>query len=228
MTCFCIGYQISWTTVFVIEYLGPLLFHPLVLVLRPYLFPSGNAPELNRSQWLGFYMIMAHFIKREVETLFVHKFSANTMPLRNIFKNSFFYWALSGLLAALSIYGPFSLATKADVRALDALGVALYAFGESMNASVHLYLSSLRSPGGTERKIPLGYGFNLVTCPNYMYEILAWVGMILVTRDPAVTLFIATGIAQMAVWAKGKERAYRKEFGDRYKKKRYVLLPGIF
>lgn len=182
---------------------------------------------MSSTQWLTFALIVLHFVKREIETLFVHKFSANTMPLRNVFKNSFFYWAVSGLMCAYFIYSPTSLAAKADQPLIDATGVALYLFGEAGNALVHLYLSSLRTVGGTERKIPVGYGFGLVTSPNYMYEILSWVAIIIVSRNWAVAFFIAIGGAQMYTWAKGKESAYRKEFGDRYKKKRYAILPGL-
>ena len=182
---------------------------------------------MSPTQWLSFALIVLHFVKRELETLFVHKFSANTMPVRNVFKNSFFYWAASGLLCAYFIYSPTSLAAKADQPLIDATGVLLYLFGETGNALVHLYLSSLRTTGGTERKIPVGYGFGLVTCPNYMYEILSWVAIILVSRNWTVAFFIAIGAAQMYTWGKGKEAAYRKEFGDRYKKKRYAILPGL-
>lgn len=220
------GYQIAWRTVFVVEYFGPLLIHSAVLAARPYIYSGGDGP-MSHTQWLSYGMIMAHFVKRELETLFVHKFSANTMPARNIFKNSFFYWTFSGLLCAYSIYSPRSLAARADELAIDAVGTALYLFGEIGNAMVHLYLASLRSSGGTERKIPSGYGFSLVTCPNYMYEILSWVGIIVASRDWSVALFIAIGAAQMFTWAKGKESAYRKEFGDKYKKKRFALLPGL-
>ncbi|GAO13388.1 uncharacterized protein UV8b_00632 [Ustilaginoidea virens] len=221
-----LGPQIAWRTVFVIEYFGPILLHLVVVAARPLLFKDGHGP-MSTSQWLTFAMIVAHFVKREVETLFVHKFSANTMPFFNVFKNSFFYWALSGLLCAVSIYSPNSFAARADTPLFDLVGFGLYLFGESANAMVHLYLSSLRSAGGTERKIPSGYGFSLVTCPNYMYEILSWVGIIIVSRDWTVVLFIAIGAAQMYAWAKGKEVAYRKEFADKYKKKRYVILPGL-
>ncbi|OAA54874.1 3-oxo-5-alpha-steroid 4-dehydrogenase [Cordyceps fumosorosea ARSEF 2679] len=221
-----LGPQIAWRTVFLIEYFGPIPIHAAVIAARPYIFPGGDAP-MSRTQWLSFALIAAHFLKREYETAFVHKFSANTMPVANVFKNSFFYWASFGLLAALSLYWPRSLAATASEPALDAVGTALCLFGEAGNALVHHYLSTLRPAGSTERKIPAGYGFGLVTCPNYMYEVLAWVGIIIVSRDWAVTLSIAIGGAQMYVWAKGKEKAYRKEFGDKYKKKRFVMLPGL-
>jgi very-long-chain enoyl-CoA reductase len=53
-------------------------------------------------------MIMAHFIKREIETLFVHRFSHSTMPFFNVFKNSFHYHLLSGINLAYWVYGPWN------------------------------------------------------------------------------------------------------------------------
>lgn len=221
-----LGPQIAWRTVFLIEYLGPILIHAVVVAARPQLYRGADGP-MSTAQRLSFAMIMAHFVKRELETLFVHKFSASTMPLANLFRNSIFYWALSGLLCAVSIYRPGSPAARANAPVLDLVGVALYLFGEVGNALVHLHLSSLRSAGGTERQIPSGYGFSLVTCPNYMFEILSWAGVIIVSRDWTVALFIAIGAAQMYAWARGKEAAYRREFGDKYKKKQFVILPGL-
>ena len=87
----------------------------------------------------------------------------------------------------------------------------------------------MRRAGTTERGIPSGFGFSLVTCPNYLFEILAWVGVYLVSGlSWSVLFFIAMGGAQMASWAAKKERRYRKEFGDKYKRKGSVMIPGIF
>jgi len=41
-------------------------------------------------------MFIGHYVKRELETIFVHRFSNDTMPFFNVFKNSAHYWVLSG------------------------------------------------------------------------------------------------------------------------------------
>lgn len=221
------GLQIPWRTVFVIEYVGPLIFHPLALLVRPFVLPLvyDSVPPLSATQWLAFGMITLHFVKRELETLFLHRFSAATMPAWNVVRNSAFYWAIAGFLASVFIYLPGSLAASAaDASWLNIVGVLLYVFGELSNLAVHVNLASLRRPGSTERKIPTGYGFGLVTCPNYMFEIIAWIGVILVSRSWTIVLFIFFGALYMRAWAIAKEKAYRQQFGDKYKKHRYVMF----
>ncbi|KAK1761210.1 3-oxo-5-alpha-steroid 4-dehydrogenase-domain-containing protein [Echria macrotheca] len=229
-----LGPQIAWRTVFVIEYFGPILFHALIPYLRPYIyrfqpFVYKNEVEtpMTQVQWILFAMFQLHFLKREFETLFVHKFSANTMPAFNIFRNSAFYWLLAGVLSAWHIYAPGSLTDRNELTPLDYFGIALFVIGETCNWIVHQHLASLRKPGGTEKGIPNCIGSNLVTSPNYMFEVLAWVGVIAISRSWAVVIFIVNGIVYMRDWSRGKEKALRAEFGDRYKKKRYTMLPGL-
>ncbi|KAK4189868.1 very-long-chain enoyl-CoA reductase, partial [Podospora australis] len=229
-----LGPQIAWRTVFVIEYFGPILFHAFIPLIRPYIyriapFAYKNETEtpLTQIQWLLFALFQIHFLKREYETLFVHKFSANTMPARNIFRNSAFYWIMAGLLCALDIYAPNNLSARDELVPLDYLGIAIFAFGEICNWIVHQHLASLRKRGGTEKGIPNCIGSNLVTSPNYMFEVTAWLGVILISRSWAVVVFICTGIVYMRSWSRQKEKALRKEFGDRYKNKKYTMLPGL-
>lgn len=228
------GPQIAWRTVYVIEYLGPLIFHAIVPLIRPYIyrippFEYKNEVEtpLTQVQWLLCALFHLHFLKREFETVFVHKFSANTMPAFNIFRNSAFYWLIAGLLCALDIYAPGNLSARDELGLLDYAGLACFAVGETCNWIVHRHLASLRPRGGTEKGIPNCIGSSLVTSPNYMFEVLAWVGVIMISRSWAVVAFICTGIMYMRSWSRGKEKALRKEFGDRYKKKRYTMLPGL-
>ncbi|CAO2651332.1 Nn.00g096290.m01.CDS01 [Neocucurbitaria sp. VM-36] len=221
-----LGPQISWRTVFIVEYLGPLLIHPLMYFGRPIIY--GTSAPASSLQKLTLLMCVIHFAKREFETLFVHRFSSATMPARNIVKNSGYYWLISGLNLAYWTYGPNSPAAKPSNPLLTYLGVALFAIGEICNYSTHLTLKNLRKPGTTERGIPQGLGFNLVTCPNYMFEAIAWIGVALVNWSLATVAFIILAVGQMGVWAWKKEKRYRREFGDKYKRKRYAILPGIW
>ena len=222
-----LGPQIGWQTVFVIEYIGPILIHPLVYTLAPYIYKSAPA-EASQMQKLVLMTTIAHFVKRELETLFIHRFSASTMPFRNVFKNSAHYWFLSGVNMAYWVYAPTSSAAGPPNQLVLAAGLALYGAGEMANLSTHLTLRDLRSAGTTQRGIPQGWLFDLVTCPNYLTEIVSWLGVYLMSGfNWSVLLFIVIAAAQMMAWAKKKERRYRNEFGDKYHTKRYAMIPGL-
>ncbi|KAI1079845.1 synaptic glycoprotein SC2 [Whalleya microplaca] len=215
-----LGPQIDWRTVYVIEYIGPLIIHELFYNLR--------LESPSTSQTLTFYMIMAQFVKREVETLFVHRFSLATMPVRNIFKNSSHYWVLSGLMIAWFVYTPSHSSSVDDsLGLLSYLGLVCFLLGASLNTYIHLIQRSLRPAGTTVRQIPSGPGFAWVTCPNYMFETLSWVGILLVSRSLAVVVFMVVALTQMKLWANKKERRYRREFSGAYVPKKFGIIPGI-
>ena len=229
----CLGPQIAWRTVFIIEYLGPLVIPSLFLfTLRPLLYYNFDKPLPNPSslQYIICGLLTIHFMKREYETIFIHRFSNATMPARNIVKNSGHYWLLAGFNIAYWVFRPDSPAAASEPNPILLYGgLGIFVFGELANLNTHLVLRGLRSPGTTERGIPSGFGFGLITCPNYMFEVISWLGVWLVSAlNWSVLFFTVVGTAQMMSWAAKKERRYRKEFGDKYKRKRFTILPGIF
>ncbi|KAK8080417.1 hypothetical protein PG997_008235 [Apiospora hydei] len=186
------------------------------------------------AQTLTFYVIMLQFTKRELETIFVHRFSNATMPLRNLFKNCGHYWILSGAHLGWFVYTP----QNEPRHCPDIMGRAkpiypgrftqrVHSSPPTLNAYIHLLQHSLRPAGTVQRKVPSGLGFAWVTCPNYMFETLAWLGIWLVSRSWATGLFIAVAVAQMKLWANKKEARYRREFPGQYVKKRYGVIPGV-
>ena len=60
-------------------------------------------------------------------------------------------------------------------------------FFELSNFHTHLKLRSLRPPGTKIRAIPYGYGYNLVSLPNYFFEIMIWLTICVLTNSIAGT-----------------------------------------
>jgi len=224
-----LGPQIGWGTVFLAEYAGPLLVY-----LAFYLFPNvfyAAQPSQKRAPVVDLACAChsAHYIKRILETLFVHRFSHATMPIMNLFKNCSYYW---GFAAYMSYYINHPLYTPPVSPAQVNYALIAFVMCEFGNFSIHLLQMNLRPAGSKVRKIPFPNGnpftlmFNLVSCPNYTYEIGAWASFGIMTQCAPVLIFMACGAAQMTVWALGKHRNYRKEFKD-YPHGRKAICPFI-
>jgi len=216
-----LGPQISWKGVFLTEYFGPLALYTLL-----YFQPSiiyGQTRERSFVQILAFYCWSAHYLKREFETLFIHRFSHGTMPLLNLFKNCMYYWG-NALFVAYFVNHP--LYTPPSNR-LVAIGFALFLANEIGNLATHIILMNLRPPGTRERRIPKGFLFEYISCPNYFCEIMAWIGFSIMTQTLTAYIFTLLGAAQMLVWAQKKHSQYRKEFPD-YPRSRKILIPFIY
>ncbi|KAF9976772.1 3-oxo-5a-steroid 4- dehydrogenase [Actinomortierella ambigua] len=218
-----LGPQISWRTVFLVEYAGPLFIHPIFYYLQSLFY--GQTFEHSQMQTVTLWMVLLHFLKREYETVFVHRFSHGTMPLRNLFKNSAHYHILSGFNLAYFVYGPWNAKSERSELLVYSC-IALFAFAEISNYVTHVTLRNLRPPGTRIRKIPRGYGFNLVSCPNYFFETIAWIAVAILTQSWATYLFLIVATGQMYIWAVQKHKNYRKEFSD-YPRNRKAMFPFI-
>ncbi|MFQ6655561.1 hypothetical protein Gotur_026069 [Gossypium turneri] len=65
---------------------------------------------------------------------------------------------------------------------LKYLGIALFLIGISGNFYHHYLLSKLRTKGDKDYKIPKGGLFELVICPHYLFEILEFLGISLISQ----------------------------------------------
>lgn len=230
-----LGPQLAWRTVFLLEYLGPVIIH---LVVYAYFAGVQKVPQ-NATQNVAVILAVLHFAKREYETVYVHRFSNATMPLFNLFKNSGHYWLLSGVLLSVFVYArdstqPAGLVGSVvffvnDWPALVLAGlVAVWAFSEASNFATHKTLSLLRDKDPKAYVIPRGYGFSLVSCPNYFFESLSWLVFAVLVGNWSAWLFLVVSSGQMYIWAVKKHRRYLKTFGDEYKKlRRTPMFPFV-
>jgi len=124
-----------------------------------------------------------HYVKRLLETIFVHRFSHTTMPLRNLFKNCSYYWLFAMYVAYHTNHPLYTAPSKFQFH----IGSIIFVLCELGNLSIHLALRNLRPSGTTVRKVPMPTKnpftalFLLVSCPNYTYEIGSWIGFTVMT-----------------------------------------------
>ncbi|XP_034513797.1 very-long-chain enoyl-CoA reductase isoform X4 [Ailuropoda melanoleuca] len=227
-----LGAQISWVTVFLTEYAGPLFIYLLFYFRVPFIY--GHKYDFTSSRHTVVHLACIchsfHYVKRLLETLFVHRFSHGTMPLRNIFKNCTYYW---GFAAWMAYYINHPLYTPPTYGAQQVkLALAIFVICQLGNFSIHMALRDLRPAGSKTRKIPyptknpFTWLFLLVSCPNYTYEVGSWIGFAIMTQCLPVALFSLVGFTQMTIWAKGKHRSYLKEFRD-YPPLRMPIIPFL-
>lgn len=226
-----LGPQIGWSTVFLCEYAGPLFCY-MVSYLRPAILygPDAVKADYHYAVKLAAICWSFHYIKRILETIFVHRFSHSTMPIMNLFKNCSYYWGFAFFVGYYVNHPLYTPALFGDLQIY--LGLLGFIVSELGNFSIHIALRNLRPPGTTERKIPKPTSnpftslFNLVSCPNYTYEIAAWVSFSVMTQALPALLFTLAGGGQMVIWALGKHRNYKKEFST-YPRGRKSIIPFV-
>jgi len=210
------GIQIGWTTVFLSEYAGPLLVYLLFYIRPSIIYGDTSKAEMSEASHLAAAAWSFHYIKRLLETVFVHRFSNATMPLGNLFKNCSYYWGFAAYIAYHVNHPLYTPPSSFQVY----LFLAMFFLCELGNFTIHVLLRNLRPAGSKERKIPypnsnpLSMMQSFVSCPNYTYEIGAWICFTVMTQCLPVGVFTLAGAYQMAIWALGKHRNYKKEFKD--------------
>uniref|UniRef100_A0A8C4DWM0 Trans-2,3-enoyl-CoA reductase a n=1 Tax=Dicentrarchus labrax TaxID=13489 RepID=A0A8C4DWM0_DICLA len=227
-----LGPQLTWGTVFLSECVGPLIIYLMFYFRLPFIY-SPKYDFTTSKHWIVHLACMCHsfhYIKRILETMFVHRISHGTMPLRNIFKNCGYYWCTAAWMAYY-INHPLYTPPYYGQQQVNT-GLYIFLFCQVGNFSIHVALRNLKLPGSKAKKIPyptknpFTWIFWLVSCPNYTYEVGSWIGFTVMTQCVPVAFFTLVAFIQMTVWAKGKHRGYLKEFRD-YPTLRSSILPFI-
>jgi len=218
-----LGPQMGYRTVYIIEYLGPLLII-LYYFINLYKKKSSKKENIDTCQIFFFMMSTFHYIKRILETIFVHSFSHDTMPLSNLFKNCIYYWGIYGLLCGYFLFN--------ENYKINRCKIIRYFFGmmffnaEIKNLKCHLILKDMKKKLKGKKGIPPPKeGFELVTCANYWWEFVAWICFSIFSCHWSVILFTCCGFYQMRIWALKKHKTMKEAFGDRYPKERKAFIP---
>jgi steroid 5-alpha reductase family enzyme len=188
-------------------------------VITATVFAISYLGSASLTQWLVYAAVMIHFLKRTYEVLFVHKYSGPIQPFTFVII-VVTYALIAGLISALNAQA---------IPAVDALfiiGIVLFIIGQIGNFYHHKLLANLRKTEGGYH-IPRGGWFEKATCPHYFFELLAWLGILLLSRH----LFTLLAFIAMFGYLTGRSiktrQWYRQRFPD-YPAERKNMIPFLF
>jgi hypothetical protein len=126
--------------------------------------------------------------------------------------------------AQMADRGVYPTAWLVDPRFLA--GTAIFFVGWRVNVEADARLARLRSASDHRYQIPRGWLYELVSCPNYLGEIVEWLGWALLTWSLAGLAFALYTTANLLPRALAHHRWYRACFPD-YPKGRRALVPWL-
>lgn len=177
-----------------------------------------------------FAMWQAHYFHRS----FLYPFQRNVkpggttplmIPLSGLFTNLGIAFINASILTWVAIRADYTTNWLADPRFL--LGVAVFAVGFYINRKADAILKNLRQPGETGYRIPHGWLYEKISCPNYFGELLIWGGWAIATWSWAGVVFLLITAANLVPRAYANHAWYKQQFGD-YPQHRRAVFPGLF
>jgi len=189
---------------------GWLIMELPALTIFPLMAIFGPA-EKNWFTWLLVGMWLFHYVHRTLIFPFRLKTKGKRMPLTIVVSaigfnlvngsvNGFYLGNLYQVDNSLSLLDPNII-----------IGIILFICGYTINQITDAKLISLRKEG-TGYKIPRGWLFEYISCPNHFGEIVEWIGFAIVAWNlPAMSFAIWT-ICNLVPRALNHHQWYRENF----------------
>ena len=105
-------------------------------------------------------------------------------------------------------------------------GAGLFFAGLATHLWADQVLMNLRRSGDPEYAVPTGGLYRWISCPNYLGEMVEWLGWALATWSLAGVAFALFTVANLMPRALEHHRWYRRTFSD-YPSSRRAVVPGV-
>jgi len=201
---------------------APALFGFVLAALHFLVGPGARGPA-SPAAWVLFGLWVLHYGDRDL--LYPRRLQGEKpMPVVVIGLGLCFN-LINGPMNGLQVgLGDYGVAWMADPRFLG--GTALFLTGFVLNRMADAKLAILRKENPGAYAIPRGGLYELVSCPNYLTEILQWVGWALATWSVAGAAFAVFTLCNLGPRAFQHHRWYQEQFPD-YPPRRKALLPYL-
>ena len=230
------GYSISSQLGMTILYAPAFLFALLIATDST----TGGHPRV----YVTSILMTIHFFKRTLECNFLHRYSG-TMPLISSITISCFYC----LLAFCCIHYSQASALVHDPKVVTAnnaefeqhldkimstmfVGLVLFVIGQVGNLYHHYLLATLRSGDivMTRYKVPTGglfSNFGGAAAPHYLFELISWYGVVIVTKHINILLFAIGMTAYLLDRAAAQNEWNKEKLKDDYPTTRKNMIPYL-
>lgn len=176
---------------------------------------------------LLFAMWEFHYVYRTFIYPFLHRSNVKRMPLV-VVGIAFLFGLINTYLLGSHLFTRadyYDDAWLRDPRFL--VGTSLFVVGLLVNRQSDRILHDLRDSGETGYQMPRGGLYRWVSSPNYLGEIIQWLGWAMATWSLAGLVFALWTVANLAPRARSHHQWYRRKFPD-YPMERRALLPLIW
>ncbi|ORX44018.1 hypothetical protein DM01DRAFT_1386995 [Hesseltinella vesiculosa] len=214
--------KVAWVTM---EMASPLVLFGTIFLVR-----SSSPVELawSSGQWLCVTLWAGHYFNRTV----IHPLLCSSMSAMHIFT-----WLVGLVFNTINGYcngywlasHPFSV----DQPRVQ-LGLLLWSLGCASNIYHDHLLFALRSYKGKKRQtgrrymIPVGGLFTWLSAPNYISEVVEWVGFYLICGSQPALLFALSTMGNLLPRAYRTHQWYGRQFRTYHTYHRKALIPFVF
>jgi protein-S-isoprenylcysteine O-methyltransferase Ste14 len=106
------------------------------------------------------------------------------------------------------------------------IGVVIFLTGFVIHVTSDSITRGLRKPGESGYRVPYGGLYRWVSCPNYLGEIIQWIGWAVLTWSISGLVFAFWTAANLLPRARSNHRWYRESFPE-YPRERKALIPFL-
>jgi hypothetical protein len=190
-----------------------------------YSFLSGEADKTIVT-WIFAALWSAHYINRSFIYPFRQKDRKKKMPLA-IMLSAIGFNFMNGFINGYYIGNFNELYSNSWLFSIPFIvGLIIFIAGMFINDKSDAMLLALRKPGEKGYKIPRGFLFKYISCPNHFGEIIEWIGFAILTWNIASLSFAIWTFANLAPRSIAHHKWYKSNFPE-YPKKRKAVIPRL-
>lgn len=173
------------------------------------------------------WLVLAHFFKRDLEVMFLHKYSGHT---------ELGAASMIGVAYALTSFMVCMVAAPVPTALDSQLGVGLFVVGTVGNLFHHYLLAQLRSSSkdndtSSSKKYvaPRGGLFEFVAAPHYLFELIAWLGVAICSEQVTGYLNLVSMTCYLVARSRNQNNWNKTKFDEKeWPASRRNMIPFVY